>query len=98
MTLSYPSTNVSLTTHVGKEAFITALSDGNIQLEVMKWEPPTVEAALSHAIKVEAYEQFWHVKAPLPLNMTKAMPSAVLVMLFAVSGQSDSSGTATLQK
>ena len=42
--------------HVGKEAFITALSDSNLQLEVMKWEPPNVEVALSHAIKVEAYE------------------------------------------
>ena len=40
-----------------KEAFINALSDGNLQLEVMKREPLNIEAALSHAIKVEGYEQ-----------------------------------------
>jgi len=46
-----------LVTHVGKEAFIAALSDGKLQLEVMKREPQNVEAALSHAIKLEAFEQ-----------------------------------------
>ena len=46
-----------MATHVDKEAFITALSDNNLELEVMKREPATVEMALSHAIKVEAYEQ-----------------------------------------
>jgi len=33
------------------------LSDGNLQLEVMKHEPINIEVALSHAIKVELYEQ-----------------------------------------
>jgi len=47
---------VALTSHVGKEAFITALSDGNLQLEVMKREPVYIKAAVNHAIKVEAYE------------------------------------------
>jgi len=55
LTLAYPFADIALTNHVGKEAFITALSDGNLQLEVMKWELLNIEAALSHAIKVEAY-------------------------------------------
>jgi len=33
------------------------LNNPALQLEVMKNEPPNVEAALTHAIKVEAYEQ-----------------------------------------
>ena len=50
----YPSTDASLTTYAAEEAFFTALSDGDLQLEVMKWEPPHVEVALSHVIKVKA--------------------------------------------
>ena len=50
VTLAYPFVEASLITHVGKEAFITALSDD--QLEVMKGESPNVEVAFSHAIKV----------------------------------------------
>jgi len=57
VTLAYPSAEASLINCVGKEAFITALSDGKLQLEVMKHEPLNIEAALRHAIKVEAYEQ-----------------------------------------
>jgi len=58
VTLTYPSAEALLVTHVGKEAFIAVLSDGKLQLDVMKQEPQNVEAALSHAIKLEAFEQF----------------------------------------
>ena len=57
MALAYPSAEPSLTTHVAKEAFITALHDSKLQLEVTKREPQNVEEALNHAIKLEAYEQ-----------------------------------------
>jgi len=43
-----------LSTHVGKEAFISALDNANLQFKVMKHEPPTVEIALGHAIKLKA--------------------------------------------
>jgi len=46
-----------LVTHVGKEAFIAAFNEGKLQMEVMKQEPHNVEAALSHAINLEAFEQ-----------------------------------------
>jgi len=39
-----------------KSLFITALSDGNLQLEVMKHEPLNVVADPIHAIKAEAYD------------------------------------------
>ena len=42
--------------HVGKESFINALNDGPLQMEVMKGQPTTLEAALNCAIKYEAYE------------------------------------------
>jgi len=35
--LAYPSVDVALTNHIGKEAFVTTLGDHNLQLEVMKW-------------------------------------------------------------
>jgi len=44
-----------LVTHVSNETFIVALNDS--KLKVMKQEPQNVEAALSHAIKLEAFEQ-----------------------------------------
>ena len=48
---------MSFATYVGKEAFITALNDGKLQLEIMKKESRNIEQALSHAIKLEAFEQ-----------------------------------------
>ena len=46
-----------LVTHVGKEAFIFALNDGKLLLEVMKQEPQNVQAALSHTIKLKVFKQ-----------------------------------------
>jgi len=57
VTLTCPSAEALLVTHVGKEAFIVALNDGKLQLEVMKQEPQNLEAALNHATKLEAFEQ-----------------------------------------
>jgi len=54
VTLAYPFAEASLVTHVGKEAFVTALNNRKLQLEVMKQEPQNVEAAFSHTIKLEA--------------------------------------------
>lgn len=54
---TYPLAEASLTTHVAKEAFVTALNDSKLQLEVMKREARNIEESLSHATKLEAYEQ-----------------------------------------
>jgi len=98
VTLAYPSADTSLTTYVGKEAFITALSDGNLQLEVMKQEPPNVEVALSHAIKVEAYEQSLACQGTLATEQDDGHTKCRSRNVFAVSDQSDSSETAMLWK
>ena len=57
VSLAYPGAGPQLVTHVTLEAFLLGLNDPALQLEVMKSEPPNVEVALSHANKVEAYEQ-----------------------------------------
>jgi len=44
---AYPSADVTLSNHVGKEAFITALSDRHLQLEIMNRELQNFDAALS---------------------------------------------------
>jgi len=50
------------------------LNDNGLQLEVMKCEPQTIEAALSHAIKLEAYEQsVFTLYGMLQLTMMTAM-------------------------
>ena len=56
VSLGYPSKETEFTDHVGKEAFIRALNDGPLQLEVMKGEPINLESALNYATKYEAYE------------------------------------------
>jgi len=56
VSLAYPSEEFKLTDHVGKEAFIRALNDGPLQMEVMKGEPTTLETALNYATKYEDYE------------------------------------------
>jgi len=53
MQLAYPGVDNVLAMHVGIEAFIAALDNPNLQLEVMKREPETVEIAVSHAIVMD---------------------------------------------
>jgi len=55
-TLTYPSAEASLVTYVGKEAIVAVLNDSNLQLAVMKQAAQNAEAALSHAIKLEAFK------------------------------------------
>ena len=54
VSLAYPSKETEFTDHVGKEAFMRALNDGPLQLEVMKGEPSNLESALNYATKYEA--------------------------------------------
>jgi len=56
VSLAYPSEETRFTDHVSKEAFIRALIDGPLQMEVMKGEPSNLETALNYATKYEAYE------------------------------------------
>jgi len=56
VSLARPSKGTDFTDHVGKEAFIRALDNGPLQLEVLKGEPINVESALNFATKYEAYK------------------------------------------
>jgi len=56
VSLVYPSKDTDFTDHVGKEAFIRALDNGPLQLEVIKGEPTNLESALNFATKYEAYK------------------------------------------
>jgi len=56
VSLAHPSKGTDFTDHVGKEAFIRALDNGPLQLEVLKGEPTDLEGALNLATKYEAYK------------------------------------------
>jgi len=56
VSLTHPSKGTDFTDHVGKEAFIRALDNGPLQLEVLKGEPTDLEGALNLATKYEAYK------------------------------------------
>jgi len=56
VSLAYPSKDTDFTDHVGKEAFIRAVNNEPLQLEVTKGEPTNLESALNFATKHEAYQ------------------------------------------
>ena len=94
VTLGYPSAEPLL---ISNEAFITALIDGRLQLEVMKCEPQNAETTLSYAIKVEAFEQLLASRGSLvdhDNGRAKRWPHTVCTVL----DQSDASKTAVLHK
>ena len=89
MTLAYPSAEATLTTHVGKETFITTLRDSSLQLEVMKREPPNVDKAYEQSLACQSMSVAEHDD-----GRVKHWSRNV----FAVTDQSDSTETATLRK
>ena len=95
--MAYSFAEVSLFTHVGKEAFAAALNDGKQQMEVMKRDPQNVGAALSHAIKLEAFEQLLACQGAMvdhDDSRAKRWPQTVC----AVAESPDASETAALHK
>jgi len=56
VSLAHPTKSTDFTDHIGKEAFIRALNNGPLQLEVLKGEPTNLEQALNLATKYEAYK------------------------------------------
>ena len=95
VTLTYPSAEVLPVKHIGKEAFIVVLNDGKLQLELMKQEPQNVEAALSHAIKLEAFEQLLAYQGTM-VNHNDGHSTHQLCTVCAVTGVPEAEETATL--
>ena len=95
VTLAYPSAEASLVTHVGKETFIAVLSDGKLELEVMKQEPQNMEAALRHTIKL-CLNNRWPAKVLWLTIMTAALRAGCVVCT--VAGPSEVDETAALHK
>jgi len=83
---------------MSQEAFITALSDGRLQLEVMKGKPPNVEATLSHSIKVEAFEQSLACEGSLVTDQDDGCAKCQSHVVCAVLDHSDSIETVALRK
>jgi len=52
---AYPGVNSSLVNHVGIESFIAALNDRDLEYEVLKRDPISLQAAANYAIKLQAY-------------------------------------------
>jgi len=53
--LAYPGAGDKLVKHVGVESFIAPLNDRDLEYEVLKPEPTSLEEAPSHAVKLEAF-------------------------------------------
>jgi len=53
--LAYQGADNVLVTHVGIESFIAVVNGPKLEYEVLKRERPSLEAAASYAVKLEAY-------------------------------------------
>ena len=99
MTLAYPSVASSLVTHVSEETFIVALNDTKLQLEVMKgYHRSSVQAALSHAIKIEAFKQSLACQGTLAADTGGGQAERRPRNVYSVSDQKDASETTALHK
>ena len=97
VTLAYQSAEASLVTHIGKEAFIVAVNDSKLQLQIIKREPQNVEAALSHVIRWEAIEQSLTYQGTL-VNHNDGHTMHQPCTVCAVTGPSEVSETAALRE
>jgi len=97
VTLAYTSAEALLVIHVGREAFIAALSNGKLQFEVMKQEPQNVETALSHAVKFEAFEQLLTSQGAM-VNRNDSSTMLQLCSVCMVAGPLEAGATAALHK
>jgi len=98
--LAYPGTDDSLATHVGKEAFINALENRALQLELLKREPANLVAALNHAVKVEAYEHSLATSAAVSGDQDGGRAKSRPRNVFSVTGKQgdDADDNATLRE
>jgi len=96
VTMAYPPANVALTNHVGKEACVTKFCDHYLQLEVTKQEPVNLEAALSQAIKIEAYEQSLSSTNAVATDQDEGRTKRRPHKAYAVADKQDSSDNAAL--
>ena len=70
-TLAHPNGDVGLTQHVAKEAFINALNDNDLQVDVIDKQPVTVEEVLSIAIRLDAYKAALKLLEAPPAEVSK---------------------------
>jgi len=75
-TLAHPNGDVNLTQHVAREAFINALDNSELQVNIMEKQPATVEEALSIAIRLEAYEAALRIFEAPPAEASKGEAAA----------------------
>ena len=53
--LAYPDRSDDVTDLVGRDAFLDALEDEDLPVRILDREPPDLDAALKHAVKLESY-------------------------------------------
>jgi len=85
-----------LVMHVGIESFIAALNDPELEYEVVKRGPPSLEAAASYAIKQEAYTHSLSARAAVSAERGGGRSQSHSRSVFAVAddqGGTDDSAT-----
>ena len=62
--LVYPGEGERFISHLGVNTFITALNDSELEYEVLKLAPVTLEEAANHAMRLDALAKSLDTRAP----------------------------------
>jgi len=66
--LTYPGEGGPFISRVGVDTFITALNDRELEYEVLKLEPKTLEEAANHAMRLDALTKSVDARIPVATN------------------------------
>ena len=69
--LAYPNGDGTLVQYIARDAFVDALDDLELQVNVMEKEPATIEDALSIAVRLEAYRAALRLLEAPQANISK---------------------------
>jgi len=75
--------------HVGIESFTAMLNDPKLEYEVLKREPPSLEAAASYAVKLEAYAHSLSTRAAVSAERGVGHAQSRPRSVFAVTDEQD---------
>jgi len=98
--LAYPGMNSTLLNHVGIDSFIAALNDRDLEYEVLKRDPASLQVAANYAIKLEVYWQSLNARTTVSAERGSGQGLSQSRNVFAVADEPEASsiGKATLLK
>jgi len=83
--LAHPTESSHFWAHVGIDAFVGALNDRELEFEVLKLEPKTLEDAVDHAVCLESLAESVNARTPASTDKASARTQNCQRTIFAVT-------------